>query len=97
MGAIASERADVAIVTSDNPRTEDPEKIIDDVVGGMTAGEYERIEDRRAAMERAIAIAHARDVVVIAGKGHETYQIRGTTHYPFDETVIVNEILAPAR
>lgn len=96
MGAIASRAADVAIVTSDNPRTEDPEKIIDDIVAGMTAGEYERIEDRRAAIERAIALADPVDVVVIAGKGHETYQIRGTTHYPFDEKEIVSEILAPS-
>ena len=97
MGAIASRLADVAIVTSDNPRTEDPEQIIDDVVAGMTAGEYERIEDRRAAIGRAIEIADASDVVVIAGKGHETYQIRGTTRHPFDEKEIVGEILAPSR
>ena len=97
MGAIASAQADVAIVTSDNPRTEDPESIIDDIVAGMTVGEYERIEDRRAAIERAIELADPRDVVVIAGKGHETYQIRGSTHYPFDEKVIVSEILAPSR
>lgn len=97
MGAIASAQAGVAIVTSDNPRTEDPESIIDDIVAGMTAGGYERIEDRRAAIERAIELADPRDVVVIAGKGHETYQIRGTTHYPFDEKEIVSEILAPSR
>jgi UDP-N-acetylmuramoyl-L-alanyl-D-glutamate--2,6-diaminopimelate ligase len=97
MGAIASAQADIAIVTSDNPRTEDPEKIIDDIVAGMTAGGYDRIEDRRAAIERAIEIADPRDVVVIAGKGHETYQVRGTTHYPFDEKEIVSEILAPSR
>ena len=97
MGAIAARAADVAIVTSDNPRTEDPEKIIDDIVAGMTAGEYERIEDRRSAIERAIELADPADVVVIAGKGHETYQIRGTTHYPFDEKEIVTEILAPSR
>lgn len=97
MGAIASAQADVAIVTSDNPRTEDPESIIDDIVAGMTTGEYERIEDRRAAIERAIELADPRDVVIIAGKGHETYQIRGTTHFPFDEKEIVNGILAPSR
>ncbi|MGI8619057.1 MAG: UDP-N-acetylmuramoyl-L-alanyl-D-glutamate--2,6-diaminopimelate ligase [Gemmatimonadaceae bacterium] len=97
MGAIASRRADIAIVTSDNPRTEDPEKIIDDVVAGMTEAEYERIEDRRAAIERAIGIADEQDIVVIAGKGHETYQVRGTTHYPFDEKEIVGEILTPSR
>ena len=97
MGAIASRRADVAIVTSDNPRTETPEQIIDDIVAGMTDGEYERIEDRRSAIERAIAVADASDVVLIAGKGHETYQIRGTTRYPFDEKEIVAGILAVSR
>ncbi|HUR92857.1 MAG TPA: UDP-N-acetylmuramoyl-L-alanyl-D-glutamate--2,6-diaminopimelate ligase [Gemmatimonadaceae bacterium] len=97
MGAIASKLADVAIVTSDNPRTENPEQIINDVVAGMPAGKYERIEDRRAAIERAIEVAQSSDVVVIAGKGHETYQIRGTTHYPFDEKVIVGEILGASR
>ncbi|MGI9139811.1 MAG: UDP-N-acetylmuramoyl-L-alanyl-D-glutamate--2,6-diaminopimelate ligase [Gemmatimonadaceae bacterium] len=97
MGAIAARRADVAIVTSDNPRTEAPEKIIDDIVAGMTDAEYERIEDRRSAIERAIAVADASDVVLIAGKGHETYQIRGTTRYPFDEKEIVAGILAVSR
>lgn len=97
MGAIASRAADIAIVTSDNPRTEDPERIIDDIVAGMTQGEYDRIEDRRVAIARAIELAEPADVVVIAGKGHETYQIRGTTHYPFDEKEIVTEILAPTR
>ncbi|MEO6330975.1 MAG: UDP-N-acetylmuramoyl-L-alanyl-D-glutamate--2,6-diaminopimelate ligase, partial [Gemmatimonadaceae bacterium] len=63
----------------------------------MTTAEYERIEDRRAAIERAIEIADTQDVVVIAGKGHETYQVRGTTHFPFDEKDIVAEILAPGR
>ena len=96
MGRIAAGRADFSIVTSDNPRTEDPEKIIDDVVAGMEEGEFERIEDRRAAIQRAIEIVGESDVVVIAGKGHETYQIRGTTHYPFDEKKIVEEILAAA-
>jgi UDP-N-acetylmuramoyl-L-alanyl-D-glutamate--2,6-diaminopimelate ligase len=60
----------------------------------MTNGAHERIEDRRAAIARALALATPRDVVVLAGKGHETYQVRGTTKLPFDERVIVNELSA---
>ena len=94
MGRIAEARADRVIVTSDNPRTEDPERILDDIEAGMTAGRHERIEDRRDAIARAIHASTAGDVIVLAGKGHETYQIRGTTKYPFDERLIVREILS---
>jgi UDP-N-acetylmuramoyl-L-alanyl-D-glutamate--2,6-diaminopimelate ligase len=97
MGRIAETHADRAIVTSDNPRTEDPERILDDIEAGMTAGRHERIEDRRAAIARAIAIAGADDVILLAGKGHETYQIRGTVKLPFDERTIVREIIAERR
>jgi UDP-N-acetylmuramoyl-L-alanyl-D-glutamate--2,6-diaminopimelate ligase len=93
MGRIAQRGADLAIVTSDNPRTEDPERILDDIETGMTAGAHERIEDRRQAIARAIACAGDGDVVLLAGKGHETYQIRGTVKYPFDEREIVGEIV----
>ncbi|HMA23989.1 MAG TPA: cyanophycin synthetase, partial [Gemmatimonadaceae bacterium] len=92
MGAIAERKADLAIVTSDNPRTEDPETIIDEIVAGMSGTNHERIVDRRAAISRALVIASPRDVIVLAGKGHETYQVRGTTKYPFDEKVIVAEL-----
>ena len=94
MGRIAEAGADLAIVTSDNPRTEDPERILDDIEAGMTLGHHERIEDRRAAIARAIAGAGPDDVILLAGKGHETYQIRGTVKYPFDERAIVREIIA---
>jgi UDP-N-acetylmuramoyl-L-alanyl-D-glutamate--2,6-diaminopimelate ligase len=94
MGRIAEANADRAIVTSDNPRTEDPERILDDIEAGMTAGRHERIEDRREAIARAIAGAGDGDVILLAGKGHETYQIRGTVKYPFDERAIVREIIA---
>jgi UDP-N-acetylmuramoyl-L-alanyl-D-glutamate--2,6-diaminopimelate ligase len=94
MGRIAESHADRAIVTSDNPRTEDPERILDDIEAGMTAGRHERVEDRRAAIARAIAGAGADDVILLAGKGHETYQIRGTVKYPFDEREIVQAIIA---
>lgn len=97
MGSIAERKADLAIVTSDNPRTEDPEKILDDIETGMHRDNHERIEDRRAAIARALEIASERDVVVLAGKGHEDYQIRGTEKLPFDEKVIVGELSRAAR
>jgi UDP-N-acetylmuramoyl-L-alanyl-D-glutamate--2,6-diaminopimelate ligase len=93
MGRIAVDRADVAIATSDNPRTEDPETILDDIEAGMHGAAHERIEDRRSAIARALAIAAPQDVVLLAGKGHETYQVRGTTKFPFDERAIVREII----
>ncbi len=95
MGRIAAQEADLGVVTSDNPRTEDPERILDDIVAGMGGARHLRIEDRRAAIGEALAVADPdRDAVILAGKGHETYQIRGTTRYPFDEAEIVRELLA---
>src|ERR1700682_5000520 len=92
MGEIAERGADCAIVTSDNPRTEDPDSIIDDIEAGMRGSSHERITDRLAAIQRALDLAEDGDIVVLAGKGHETYQIRGTTSYPFDEKEIVKEM-----
>jgi len=98
MGSIAEQKADLAIVTSDNPRTENPERILDDIEGGMTRRNHERIEDRRGAIARALDIAAPDDVIVLAGKGHETYQVRGMIKYPFDEKIIVRELsVAGAR
>lgn len=95
MAEAARAGADHLVVTSDNPRTEDPERILDDICAPLPAGSYDRIEDRRAAIAQAIAVADPqRDVVLLAGKGHETYQIRGTVRYPFDEATIVKEIVA---
>jgi UDP-N-acetylmuramoyl-L-alanyl-D-glutamate--2,6-diaminopimelate ligase len=93
MGGVAERGADVVIVTSDNPRTEAPERILDDIEAGMTPGKHERIENRRDAIARALDHAKPGDVVLLAGKGHETYQIRGTTKVPFDEKEIVRELL----
>jgi len=93
MGRIAARGADIAIVTSDNPRTEDPERILDDVEAGMEGVPHERIEDRRDAIARALELAGPTDLVLLAGKGHETYQVRGTTKLPFDERQIVHEIV----
>ncbi len=92
MGEIAERGADCAIVTSDNPRTEDPDSIIDDIEAGMRGTGHERVTDRLAAIQRALDLAEDGDVVLLAGKGHETYQIRGTTSYPFDEKEIVKEM-----
>jgi len=94
MGAIAARKAAIAIVTSDNPRTEAPERILDDIEAGMGKAPHERIEDRRAAIARALELAGDGDVVLLAGKGHETYQVRGTTKLPFDERTIVQDLLA---
>jgi UDP-N-acetylmuramoyl-L-alanyl-D-glutamate--2,6-diaminopimelate ligase len=96
MGAIAEEKSDLAIMTSDNPRTEDPEAILDDIEAGMKRDNHERIEDRRSAIARALTMARPEDVIVLAGKGHEDYQVRGTTKYPFDEKIIVGELAAAA-
>jgi UDP-N-acetylmuramoyl-L-alanyl-D-glutamate--2,6-diaminopimelate ligase len=88
MGEIAARDADLAIVTSDNPRSESPEAIIDMIVAGMkrVAGRaHERQPDRRAAIRRAISQAGAGDVVLIAGKGHEDYQIVGSVKSHFDD------------
>ncbi|HTD83882.1 MAG TPA: UDP-N-acetylmuramoyl-L-alanyl-D-glutamate--2,6-diaminopimelate ligase [Gemmatimonadaceae bacterium] len=92
MGEIAERDADCAIVTSDNPRTEDPDAIIDDIEAGMRSSQHERVTDRLSAIRRAIDLAGEDDIVLLAGKGHETYQIRGSTSYPFDEKEIVKEI-----
>jgi UDP-N-acetylmuramoyl-L-alanyl-D-glutamate--2,6-diaminopimelate ligase len=92
MGEIAEREADVAIVTSDNPRTEDPDAIIDDIEAGMRSNSHQRVTDRRAAIQRALEQAGDGDIVILAGKGHETYQIRGTTTFPFDEKEIVAEL-----
>src|SRR5690606_8305440 len=78
MGRVAAAGADRVIVTSDNPRTEDPEAIADDIEAGMGSAPHQRIIDRREAIRYALTSAGPTDVVLLAGKGHETYQIRGT-------------------
>ena len=93
MGAVAERWADVAIVTSDNPRTEDPDGIIDQIVAGMGRGAFMRETDRRAAIARALGIAGPGDLVLLAGKGHETYQVLGTEKVSFDEKAVVAELL----
>jgi UDP-N-acetylmuramoyl-L-alanyl-D-glutamate--2,6-diaminopimelate ligase len=92
MGEIAVRLADVALATSDNPRTEDPERILDDVEAGMTGKSHYRIVDRRAAIGQALDLARQGDTILLAGKGHETYQIIGTTKEPFDEREVVRAL-----
>jgi UDP-N-acetylmuramoyl-L-alanyl-D-glutamate--2,6-diaminopimelate ligase len=85
MGEISTRLADYTIITSDNPRTEKPETIIKDIKKGIGKGEYEVVEDRREAIKKAIEMSGANDLVVIAGKGHEDYQILGTKKIHFDD------------
>jgi UDP-N-acetylmuramoyl-L-alanyl-D-glutamate--2,6-diaminopimelate ligase len=86
MGAIAARLADQVVVTSDNPRTEDPARILADVVAGIPAGIAAVVEgDRSVAIARAIAAAGPQDLVLIAGKGHEDYQILATGRIHFDD------------
>ena len=95
MGEISGRIADYTIITSDNPRTEDPEKIVNEIEEGMkkTKGKYTVIVDRVEAIKQAIKIANKRDIIVLAGKGHEPYQeINGVKH-PFDERIIVKDLV----
>ena len=92
MGEIAVRLADVAIATSDNPRTEDPERILDEVESGMTSKPHHRVTDRREAIALALSLSRPGDTVLLAGKGHETYQVVGTVKQPFDEREIVREL-----
>ncbi len=87
-GRISSEISDYTIITSDNPRTEDPEFITGEIAEGIdnrAADRYEIVQDRREAIERAVEMAEDHDIVVIAGKGHETYQIFRDRTIHFDD------------
>lgn len=95
MGEISGKIADFTFITSDNPRTEKPEKIVSQIEEGMkkTKGKYKVVVDRTQAIKEAIQMATKRDIIVLAGKGHEPYQeINGVKH-PYDERIIVNEII----
>ena len=95
MGEISGKIADYTIITSDNPRTENPEEIIAQIEEGIkkTKGKYQVIVDRTKAIEKAIKMATKKDLIVLAGKGHEPYQEINGVKYPFDERIIVNEII----
>ncbi len=97
MGRVAAELADVAIVTSDNPRTEDPGSIIDDIEQGMGGVDHLRIPDRLTAIHTALDQARTGDTLLLAGKGHETYQVLGREKVPFDEREIVRKAVNGER
>ncbi len=94
MGAAVARHADLAVVTSDNPRSEDPAEIVAQVVAGVSGCETVEIVDRREAIHRALDLAAPGDTVLLAGKGHETCQVVGTERRPFDERRIVLDRLA---
>ena len=95
MGAIVGSLSDFAVITSDNPRTEDPNIILDEIIGGVPKGtKFVRELDRRGAIQKAIDLAKPGDVVLIAGKGHEDYQILGTQKIHFSDREVVEEFLS---
>ena len=95
MGDIAQRLSDICIVTSDNPRTEDPQLIINDILKGLDSSKenYKVVIDRKEAIKEAIEMARKGDVILIAGKGHENYQIIGKVKHHFDDKEIANEFL----
>lgn len=109
MGRIATEMSDLTIITSDNPRTEDPLRIIEEIEGGIDAASiryapeevmtgfagkgYTILPDRKTAIDLALSVADDEDIVLIAGKGHEDYQIVGDRKFSFDDRVIAREAL----
>jgi UDP-N-acetylmuramoyl-L-alanyl-D-glutamate--2,6-diaminopimelate ligase len=98
MGSIAGELSDISVVTSDNPRDEEPESIIDDIVAGIpAAAEVLRLSDRRVAIAAALRLAAKGDVVVVAGKGHEAYQLIRGRKVPFDDRQVVRELMEDAK
>ena len=99
MGEVSGKMADLTIITSDNPRDEDPQAIIDDIKIGMakTDGKYVEIPDRKEAIAYAIHHGEPGDIIVLAGKGHEDYQEIKGKKYPMDERVLIREILEEDR
>jgi UDP-N-acetylmuramoyl-L-alanyl-D-glutamate--2,6-diaminopimelate ligase len=104
MGAVADRLSDVIVVTSDNPRTEDPARIIDEIRRGLSAGMRRdgghrllTIVDRAEAISRAVELARPGDLVLIAGKGHEKYQVIGERAVPFDDVDVAREALGRRR
>ena len=95
MGEISGRIADFTIITTDNPRTEEPESIIKEIEEGIkkTKGKYKIVVDRKEAIEEAIKMANKLDIIILAGKGHEPYQEINGKKYPFDERIIVKEII----
>ena len=99
MGRVAGELSDYCVVTSDNPRTEDPMAIIRAILPGVeeTGCPHAVVENRREAIRHAMICAKQDDVILLAGKGHEPYQEIGHVRHPFDEKIVVAELLAELR
>jgi UDP-N-acetylmuramoyl-L-alanyl-D-glutamate--2,6-diaminopimelate ligase len=104
MGAVAGRLSDLIVITSDNPRSEDPARIIEEIQRGITsdtrrdsAQSVLTIVDRRAAIAKAIEVARPGDLVLVAGKGHEKYQVIGDRTLPFDDVEVAREALARRR
>jgi UDP-N-acetylmuramoyl-L-alanyl-D-glutamate--2,6-diaminopimelate ligase len=94
MGQVATSLSDYTIITSDNPRTEDPQHILDEIIAGVeSARDYIALPERQEAIEHAMAVAQPRDTIVIAGKGHEDYQILGQTRRHFDDREVAQAAL----
>jgi UDP-N-acetylmuramoyl-L-alanyl-D-glutamate--2,6-diaminopimelate ligase len=94
MGAISARYADLSIVTSDNPRTENAQRIIEDIESGMKGARFRSIADRHQAIFEALNDAKTGDIVMIAGKGHEDYQILGEVKHHFSDVEVAQEALA---
>jgi UDP-N-acetylmuramoyl-L-alanyl-D-glutamate--2,6-diaminopimelate ligase len=103
MGAVARRLSDLLVITSDNPRSEDPMRIIEEIRRGITqdarreAGQQLAIVDRAAAIAKAVEVARPGDLILIAGKGHEKYQVIGNRTLPFDDVAVAREALARRR
>ncbi|MGE5197085.1 MAG: UDP-N-acetylmuramoyl-L-alanyl-D-glutamate--2,6-diaminopimelate ligase [Deltaproteobacteria bacterium] len=97
MGKVVSELADSAIITSDNPRSEPPEEIIDAIKSGISKGNYRVIADRRDAIKESLSAAGVGDIVLVAGKGHENYQIFKDRTIDFDDREVIKECLRSLR
>jgi UDP-N-acetylmuramoyl-L-alanyl-D-glutamate--2,6-diaminopimelate ligase len=99
MGEVAARLADFAVVTADNPRSEDIGAILDEIrpgfvrAGAAAGAKYVEIPDRREAIRRALVMAAAGDTVLVAGKGHEQHQVIGTQAFDFDDRVVARELL----
>jgi UDP-N-acetylmuramoyl-L-alanyl-D-glutamate--2,6-diaminopimelate ligase len=104
MGAVAGRLSDLILITSDNPRSEDPQRIMEEVQRGITvdtrrdsAQRLLAMVDRREAISKAVELARAGDLVLIAGKGHEKYQVIGSQVLPFDDVAVAREALGRRR
>jgi UDP-N-acetylmuramoyl-L-alanyl-D-glutamate--2,6-diaminopimelate ligase len=93
MGRVVTQLADLAIITSDNPRSENPQEIIQDIKKGIVKNNYAVVPERREAIRKALSIAKPQDTVLIAGKGHEHYQILKDRTIPFFDCEVVRECL----